>query len=451
MAFIMPFRGIRYDTAKVGNIEDVVSPPYDVISPEFQEELYLRHPNNIVRLILGKTNPGDAPGRDRYSRAAEYFGRWQKDAVLIRDEAPSIYYYIQGYKFGKREKTRKGFIALLRLEEFGKGSIYPHEKTLSGPKADRLNLMKACSANLCPVFSLYPESPEEKGRITGFLFDAGRGDPLMDVKGGDGVANKLWRIDNPEVIKKVTDSMRDKKLFIADGHHRYETALNYRNLMTQALKNPMKNPTGEEPFNYVMMYFASMDDEGLEIFPTHRVAHSLSEFKKEGFLKECGRYFSIEESVFDKGSEASVRDEFARKLCGAVGDTVRFGLVMKGVNAYYLLTLKGRGVMDGLFPDMAGVYKTLDVTVLHSVVLTKILGISPCAQEKQENLLYVKDINEAVEKVRSGKGQLAFLMNPTKVEDVKRVCEAGLLMPQKSTYFYPKLLSGLVINPLWDI
>ncbi|MBI5598743.1 MAG: DUF1015 domain-containing protein [Deltaproteobacteria bacterium] len=464
MAVVKPFSALRYSPDKAGDLNKVMAPPYDVISSEFQEELYRRSPYNVIRLILGKTNPDDSPGHDRYSRASECLDKWRKEGVLARDPAPAIYYYTQGYtsKDGVA-KTRRGFIALLKLEEFGKGSIHPHERTLSGPKADRLNLLKATEANLCCIFSLYPESkgvPPEK-RITAMLEAAASSNPIIAVKGDDEVTNKLWMIDDAEVIEKTASAMRDKTLFIADGHHRYETALNYRDLRLKSTPKPTSEAgwqageagwlAGTEPFNYVMMYFASMDDEGLEIFPTHRVVHGLNGFTAKAFLERLGSYFDMEEFAFAAMDEAAVRLRFMKKLGEGTKGSTRLGLFVRDRDAYYVLTLKGGKTMDRIFdPAMADVYKTLDVSVLHSLILGDVLGVSREAQERQENLLYVKDANEALDAGRKDKNQLVFLMNPTKVEDVKRVSEAGLLMPQKSTYFYPKLLSGLVINSFRD-
>src|SRR3990167_1914569 len=259
MAEIVPFRGILYNPKEVEDLNEVMAPPYDVISPEYQDMLYQMHPNNIIRLILGKTFPDDAPGNDRYSRAAAEFKKWQDKEVLKRDKIPAIYYYVQVYKVGTdlksvhngHRKVRKGFMALARLEEFGKGGIHPHEKTLAGPKADRLRLMEACDANFCCLFFLYSE-PEKT--VNMLLEDCCvTGAPLIDVMDDDGVESKVWRIEGQGIIKKVIAVISDKPLFIADGHHRYETALNYRNTM----KGRVKNYSGKESFNYVMLYFSN--------------------------------------------------------------------------------------------------------------------------------------------------------------------------------------------------
>ncbi|MEK7773552.1 MAG: DUF1015 domain-containing protein, partial [Deltaproteobacteria bacterium] len=406
--------------------------------------LYERHPNNIVRLILGKTNPDDSAGDDRYGRAAEDLSKWINDGVFVRDERPAIYYYTQSYalKDGARH-TRKGFIALSRIEEFGKGSIHPHEKTLSGPKADRLKLMQACGSNFSCIFSLYSDPgfklnrPLEEAVSTAL--------PLIDVGDDDGIENRLWRIDDPAVIKAVQEGMKNRALFIADGHHRYETALNYRNMM----RGKNKNFTGAEPYNYVMMYFSNMDDEGMTIWPTHRVIHSLKSFDEVKFIGICKEFFNVEEFSYNSETEPEVRARFLKTLETEGGEKTSFGLHIRHRDAYYVLTIKTPETMDKVFgAAIPEVFKKLDVTVLHSLILSKILGITQEAQERQENLVYVKSHEEAINACGREGNQLVFLLNPTRIEQVKAVAEAGSVMPQKSTYFYPKLLSGLVINLL---
>jgi len=446
MSDILPFRGILFNPEKIGDISKVMAPPYDVISPKLQDDLYSRHPNNIVRLEFGKTTPSDSEGNNRYSRAASFLHKWVEGGELVRDERPAIYYYTQTYTLADGKKqTRKGFIALSKLQEFGKGSIHPHEKTLSGPKADRLKLMKACESNFSCIFSLYSE-PELS--INRMLDEAAKGaSPLISAVDDDGIENKLWRIDDPRPIEMVSEAMKGKPLFIADGHHRYETALNYRNLMRE--KN--RNHTGNEPYNYVMMYFSNMDDQGMTIWPTHRVIHSLKGFEADSFVKECKNYFDLEEFAFDDRSEPEARKKFITRV-GAAGKTATaFGLFMRGRNVYYVLTLKFRDMMDRVFVDsIPEVFKGLDVTVLHSLILARILGITQEAQEKQENLIYVKSYDEAIAAGKKDSNQLVFILNPTRIQQVKSVAEAGLVMPQKSTYFYPKLLTGLVMNLLGE-
>lgn len=444
MAKIVPFRGILYNSERTGDLNKVVAPPYDVISPAYQEELYKRHPHNIVRLILGKAYPDDAPGNDRYSRAAADFKKWENDKILVRDEKPDIYYYVQVYKLKDGErKARKGFIALAELEEFGKGGIHPHEKTLAGPKADRLKLMEACNANFSCIFSLYSEPQKTINNLLEncCITDA----PIIDVVDDDGVESKVWRVAKPDVIKRVKEIMADKPLFIADGHHRYETALNYRNMMRERVKDY----TGREAFNYVMMYFSNMDDEGMTIMPTHRVIHSIQNFKQKSFLVNCSHFFDIEEVKWDSSIEPRIRKDFYKRMEEKGKKLPSFGLFISDMNSYFVLTLKEKGIMDKVFGNsIPDVFKSLDVTILYALILNNILGISASAQENQTNLVYVKGLDEALSEAKKDGRQMTFLLNPTKIEQVKAVASAGQVMPQKSTYFYPKLLSGLVINPI---
>lgn len=443
MARIAALRGILYNPKMIGDPAMVMAPPYDVISPNLQDTLYERHPYNMVRLILGKVYPNDRPGSDRYTRASMRFRRWQEEGVLVRDKKPSLYYYTQTYMLeGGHERTRRGFIALVRLEEFKSGVVIPHERTLSGPKRDRLMLIEATRANLCPIFSLYPE-PQRT--INNLLEENTPGPPLYEVVDDEGVINRLWRVTNAKVIKMVVDRMADKPLFIADGHHRYETALRFRNIM----RKRVKGFTGEEAFNYVMMYLCNMDDEGIEILPTHRVIHGIPGFIPRAFLVNCSHLFDIEEIRFDVTTEPGIRKAFYQRVEERGKGNHAFGLFVRGLDTYFILTLKDRDVMSNVFGDtIPEVYRPLDVTILHSLILEKLLGISHEAQERQTNIIYTKGRDEALELVRKRGGQLAFILNPTRMEEIKTVATAGYVMPQKSTYFYPKPLTGLVINPI---
>lgn len=444
MADIMPFRAVIYNHEKVGDMNKVMAPPYDVISAKLQDELYSRHANNFVKIDLNKTTPKDSVKDDRYSRAAALLSDWLAAGVLTRDDRPAIYYYTQTYreKDGTNQ-TRKGFIALTRLEEFGKGSIHPHEKTLSGPKADRLRLMQTTGANLSCIFSLYSEP--ELG-INKLLEGAtAEVPPVIDVKDDDAIVNRVWRVDDPTVIAQTARAMKGRALFIADGHHRYETALNYQKEMLAKTKTP----TGREAFNYIMMYCSNMDDEGMTIWPTHRVIHNLEILDANAFLARCKEHFKIDELPYNAGNEAAKRIELKSKVEDAGRSNIAFGLHIKDINVYYVLTLKDKDTMAKVFgTKIADVFKGLDVTVLHTLILSNILGITAEAQEKQTNLVYVKKSDEAIDAVDKGNNQIAFILNPTRIGQVKEVALTGQVMPQKSTYFYPKLLSGLTINIL---
>jgi uncharacterized protein (DUF1015 family) len=446
LAEIKPFRGVLYNTGRFGGLEFVTAPPYDVISPELQDKLYARHPKNIIRLILGKSLYDDEPGNDKYSRAIYNFAKWIEEGVLVRDTKPSIYRYTQTYRLADgTELTRKGFIALSRLEELDTGKIHAHEQTLAGPKADRLKLIQACRANFSSIFSLY----SDPGFTVNRQLDAAAKDvrPTLEVVDDEGILNRVWRLEDPELIESVVKAMGDKALFIADGHHRYETALNYRRLRSE--KGSGSTDSIDEAYNYVMMYFSNMDDEGMTIGPTHRVIHGIENLEHEAFLGECKKYFNIDKFECSINDDSKERDAFLGRLQSAERSLSVFGLALKGSPACYILTLKTAETMSSVFGDsIPEVFKCLDVTVLHVLILSKILGITREAQEAQLNIVYVKSYNEAISAMADDKNQMLFLLNPTRMEQVTAVAEAGLVMPQKSTFFYPKLLSGLVINML---
>jgi len=441
MAKIVPFRGLRYNSAQIGNPERVMAPPYDVISPALQEELYRRDPHNVVRLILGKTGEGDNETDNRYTRAAADFRKWQEEGVLERDQEPSLYLYDQEYPLeGGETVVRKGFMALTRLEDFSSGVVKPHEKTLSGPKTDRLHLTKACSANFSPIFSLYSDpccvleslTRKEKDRA-----------PELEVADDDGVKHRLWLVTDPAILQKAQDLLDSKPLFIADGHHRYETALNYRDVMRE--QHP--GYTGKELFNYVLMYFANMEDQGMLIFPTHRLLYNLTDFNLSSFLKALEQFFNVEPRSIDPGDPEARRE--ARRILREKGEERHVLSLFAGGETLYFLTLRDASIMDRFFDEKAPkALRTLDVSILHRLILENLLNITPEAQEQQTNLKYVKNFDDPFDLVQDGEFQLAFLMNATRMNEVRDVANAGEKMPQKSTYFYPKLLTGLVINKI---
>lgn len=438
MAHIQPLRGLRFDPALAGSLDGLVSPPYDVIDPAQQDELYRRSPHNVVRIDFGKTEPGDGDAENRYSRAGALLGRWVAEGVLARDPEPSLYVLEEDYRDDLGQpRTRKGFVAAVRLEDPESGLYRPHEKTLAGPKADRLDLMRACRANLSPIFGLY-DDPEHAVR-KGLEASAEASEPLARVAAFDGVVNRLWRVSDPAVLEGVARAMEGKSFFIADGHHRYETALNYRNLMREA--HP--GYTGQEPWNFVMMYLANLWSPGLTIFPTHRVVHGLPAAAVADLPARLAEHFEVEEvSGGDRGLFDGLRAHRSE------GHT--FGLAVHADDRLWTLRLRDEAVMDRLLAGRApAALRTLDVTVLHSLILERILGIDERAQEAQTHLRYVKGSEELLRVVREEDVQLGFLLNPTRVEEVKAVAELGERMPQKSTFFYPKLLTGLVLNPLW--
>lgn len=441
MAKIAPFRAFRYNPDRIEDPASVMAPPYDVISPELQDDLYRRNPYNLVRLILGRIEDTDDETNNRYIRAAADFREWQQQNILVRDETPSIYLYDEEYVAeGIGTVIRKGFLALARIEDFASGVVKPHEKTLSGPKTDRFNLTKACGANFSPIFGLYADPCCVLEALTR---DRRSGQPDLEITDDDGVKHRLWQVTDPATIDKARELLDNKPLFIADGHHRYETALNYRNYM----REKVGNYSGKELFNYVLMYFANMEDQGMQIFPTHRLIHSLPDFNLKRFLADLNQFFEVEACDLnpdDPGSRDAVRTILQQK--GSQKDTLA---VYAGGQSIYYLSLIDKGIMDRFFDETTSkALRTLDVSVLHRLILEHILGITPEAQERQTHLKYVKNFDEPFSAVRSGEFQLAFLMNATRMSEVRDVANAGEKMPQKSTYFYPKLLTGLVFNKI---
>ena len=447
MAHIIPFKGILYNKEKIGDIKDIVALPYDVISPTEQENLYKRHENNVVRLILGKESNSDTPDNNRYTRAKNSFESWQRDSILIKDAFPSIYVYSQEYHLGETEgfekKKRIGFIALSKLEDFGEGGIHPHENTLSKPKEDRLKLLQHCNANFSSIFGLFSDPSK---RIDSVLKDYMRHSPLYDLVDDAGMRHTLWAIRDNRAIQIITSVMSDKQVFIADGHHRYETAINYRNEM----RGKLPDFSGEELYNYVMMYFTNTNPEGLSILPIHRLVSNLSDFDKKKMVEKAGEFFNIEKLSFNESDEKAVRKRLFSDMKERGEKEHIFGMYI-GDDDYILLTLKEGGQGSGVRGQEevnSKQLKKLDVTILHTILIEKILGISDKSLAEQKNITYTISGDEAIKDVKSGKYQIALFLNPTKIEEVKDVAAAGEKMPQKSTFFYPKLITGLVMNKL---
>ena len=379
----------------------------------------------MVRLIPGREE-------DRYASAASFLDHWKKNGILSDAKTPSLYLLHQTFQNRENMRVvRKGLIALCRLEEFEKKVVLPHEKTLSKPREDRLRLFKATGANFSQIFSLYSD-PEKK--VDRHVNGTARDIPMIDVTYED-VQNRMWRIEDKDVIQAVQRELALKQVLIADGHHRYETALAYRDLMRA--QNPRH--TGTELYNYVMMFFTNVDDDGLVIFPTHRLVHSLAGFDPERFLESASEHFIVRE----------FKDEEAALSALESSSVTSFAVLMTGNPTIEMLSLRPASIPSEIIGDpIPDVVKNLDVTILHSVLLKDVLGISAEAQEQKKNLDYVRDSRDAFQAVLKGRAQLAFVMNATKIQQVRNVATSGHTMPQKSTFFYPKLLTGLVINDM---
>jgi uncharacterized protein (DUF1015 family) len=436
MAEIVPFRGILY-TAGAGDAARLLAPPYDVISPRERAELAAADPHNCVRLILPEPAAGQ-PAESKYEEAARTLRRWLDEGVLARDARPAVYRYHQRFlDLGGRPIVRKGFIARVRLHRFDEGVILPHERTLSGPKVDRLHLMRATHAHFSQIFGLYPD-PERRSDA---LFEPLEATPPAVVaRTGDGVEQRLWRATDGATVRALAALMAERKVYIADGHHRYETMIALRDELRPLARSPRSS------VEYGVMFFCNMDDPGLVVFPTHRVLHGLAGFDRDRLLESAKRYFAI--------AEYALPDLKARlSEAGLKGPA--FAMASAGQSSAHVFQLRPDIDLDSIAAmPRAPSLRALDVTILHAIVLETLLGIDKAAQEKQTNLGYVKDWDKAIAELKSSKDesgnavQAVFLMNPTKVSQVKAVADAHEVMPQKSTFFYPKIASGLVVNPV---
>ncbi|MCK6467655.1 MAG: DUF1015 domain-containing protein [Candidatus Brocadia sinica] len=433
MAILKPFRGLRYNQDIITDISAVVTPPYDVISPQDQERYYQIHPNNIIRLDLGKDFPGDTAEVNKYTRAADFLASWREKGILKQEDAPAIYIYDQEFLSGNRWLVRRGFISLVKLEPFDKGYIYPHEQTLPGPKADRLKLTQSCRANLSSIFALFPD---ENNVIDGYLSTLAHTKPDMDFIDDTGVKNRLWVIKEKQTIDRLVTLMKEKPLFIADGHHRYETALVYKEQMYKENGRP-----GDDlPSNYVMMVCVSMNNNGLKILPAHRLVRNIKDYRFGRILQSIQESFKVE--LLGKG--CSVEDFMSSLNNETKGHT--FIMYVGQDDTCYKLRLSNEKLLDAVFAKDHPEWRHLDAGILHGVIINKILGINSTDVTLKDYVKYVKDEAEAVSFVRSGQYQLAFFLKPTRIEQVREIAMARKVMPPKSTYFYPKLITGIVIN-----
>ena len=407
MATVKGFRGIRYNPEKIENFGDVLAPPYDVINSKEQEELYNKNPYNVIRLILSK-----GEGDSKYQEAAQTFRSWIENDTLTHDEEPSIYPYYQEFEENGKKLTRKGFLAAVKIEDFSTKKILPHERTFPHHKRDRLKLNTACKANMSPVFSVYsdPEITIEK-----LLDEKLTSEPIFDITNEDGVRNKLWKISDPDTISFIGNHLEDKSLLIADGHHRYETAIEYRNIQREL----NGGAASDKPYEYVMMFLSNAEDEGLIINPTHRVLKNMGNLDLASFLNKLGEEFNIEKMPYEEGLSDIGYEEFT--------------ILTKDPEFVYRASLKAKNTES---PN------SLAVTLLHNNVFNKIID------EESAGILYTKFLDEAVSLVQGGEYELAFVLPELRASDIFDVVLTGDRMPQKTTYFYPKILSGLVFNPL---
>jgi uncharacterized protein (DUF1015 family) len=431
MANIAPFQGIRYNAHKVGDLSKVVSQPYDRVRYGLQEQYYDLHAYNIVRITKGKEYESDGPDHNVYTRAHDYYRTWLDAGYLLRDTGPALYVYHQTFTLPDgTELTRKATIAALELVEFREGIVLPHERTLSGPKVDRLNLLRATSVNFGQIFMLYPDA---ENRINGLL-DAAVAGRAADIDVRElfekDVRQQVWVVSDPETVAAVVAEMAPKRgLIIADGHHRYETALNYRNEMRRQHPNAPANAG----FNYRMVTLVSMDDPGLTILPTHRLITSYPNGTTAEILAGARKYFEV--------TPMASRADLDAAMAEATLADRRIGLYD---GSYYLLRLRDPKFMAGAVPDRAPEWRMLDVSILHELLIERVIGISKERVEAKENIDYHRDLEMALGEVDQGRAVCVFIMNPTRMEEVKACSEKDEKMPQKSTDFYPKVITGLV-------
>jgi len=439
MATVRPFQGIRYNKKKIGDLSLVVAPPYDVISDAHQVELCERHPRNVIRLILGEPGENEGDSQAFYAASAERFQAWRADETLTTDPSPAIYLTAVDFTVGDRTYTRFGIITYVGLEPFENKVVLPHERTSSKVKTDRLNLMKATAANYCQIFSLYTDSGNEV--LNTVRASVGEQEPVADLVDDAGERHRLWVVSDREVIEKVSAAMAEKRLYIADGHHRYETALNYQKWVAE------NDPAFDEnhPANFIMMYLASTTDPGLIILPTHRLLPRVSPEMMADLLDRAAEFFDIQEVPFAKNDRETAQADFMTVLrAGSSQNTI--GLVINGRSAFYLLTPRSDAIEEVLGDDVPRALRRLDVTILTQMILIRILGYTQAELDEEKVIDYSSDDAEAVEAVLSGQCAVSFLLNATRNDQMQTVAAEGEIMPRKTTFYYPKVLTGLVMS-----
>ena len=433
-----PFKAFRFDADIVGDVGSCIAPPYDVISPAQQQQLYEKNKYNIVRIIKGKATPSDNDNNNQYTRAADYLNNWIKEGVLEQDSTETIYAYVQDFQLAGTGLQRFSFIALARLEEFGE-TVRPHEQILDKPMLDRLNLKRATTAGFGLVLMLYEDEQRIAEKI---IKQAVTTESLIDFIDEQNVRHRLFTITGKEDIEQISKMMNDKSCIIADGHHRYMTALTYY------------KESGNTTAKYQMLAFTNTCQEGLVVLATHRLVGNLENFNMDKLIADLRENFEITQFKFDPNPQAraGARQKMLAQLKAEHdNDKNAFGIYAAN-NVFYVAVLKDKRTMDSVVPNMGSAWRTLDVSVLHKLILEKLLGIDEERIAKGGNLEYVKDTHNAIDntisQVDAGQKQVAFFMNPVKMQQLKTVTDAGEKMPQKSTYFYPKMYTGLTIQKL---
>ena len=441
MAEIRPFKGLRYNTQKV-KLEEVITEPYDRIPPAKQEEYYARNPYNEVRIILGKDDDQEHPEKDKYKRAKIYLDEWKNEGVLIQEDEDALYLYEQEFEIQGTQKKRLGLIARVKLEEFSSRKVLPHERTFPKHKVDRLNLLRATNTNTGQIFLLYKDDDKNVQRAVEKARE--KAELEADVKDEDNFRHLMWIVRDKDDIQSIQEAMADRVLIIADGHHRYETSLNYQ----KEILEEIKETKGDESFNYIMMTLFRLDDPGLVILPTYRLIKDLDKLSEEGLKSLLDPYFEISEIDWADTSDKSALVEAQKRVSTK---SFTFAAYVAQLKKFLIFQLRSENILESeISENKSKEWKSLDVAILHSLIIDKLEALSSGPFSQENSVSYIRNLDEGVEKVKQGHYQMIFLLKPVSLGQVRDVVENGELMPQKSTDFFPKLKSGLVMNPLGE-
>ncbi len=438
MADIKPFKMVKYNGSCAQELDKIITPPYDVISDEEQEDFYKAHPNNIIRLVLGKTHKEDTKQNNRYTRAASTLQSWLMQGVLAKDEKPGYMVYQMEYEAPEGgRKMIDGVVAMVRVDDYGKGKVLPHEKTYKGPKEDQLNLTRACRAHLTPIHALFDDDGEA---VRSLYKDLMQTPPEIEARDSQGDIHRAWSLDDEVIVEKIADIIGEKSIFIADGHHRYETARAYKQEMDSKV-----DTNGDAGHDHVMMYLTPMDHPGLLIRPAYRMVKGLNSVDIKGFLKRVKPCFETDSIYFDSSGKDEAFETLVKRIEGHKDIGGKFGMIVHGEKCFRILRLKDFSCVDQYIdPSIPNALRNLDVTVLREVVIAR--GLRLDREEVEGFIEYTASTETLLKKVENGKVQIGFLMNPTRVDQMRKAAELGHKLPQKSTFFYPKVCSGLVIN-----
>ncbi len=438
MAEISPFHIVRYNGSCAGELDRIVTPPYDVISSKQQEEFYAAHPYNMIRLVLGRQYPEDGPDNNRYTRAAQTLSEWLHAGALVRLAKPGLTIYQLEFDCPDgRHQVLDGIVALVKVDDYGKGRVLPHEKTYKGPKQDQLNLLRACKAHFTPIHALFNDPTNTVlGHYRRFMEQP----PQQQATDRGGIIHRTWEFDDPEIIERIAETISPESIFIADGHHRYETSMAYRSEVEAA--HAMTNGTGHR---YVMMYLTSMAHPGLTILPAHRMIRGLASFDVKAILERLSPLFSIEEIPFTEENRMQAAADLTNRVDAYSSQGGAFGMVTRNESCYRLLRVKDPDGIDRVLdPAIPHALRTLDVTIMGEVIKGYALCLDPHNCEGM--IEYTPSAEDAVNRTHAGEFQASFILNPTRVDQVQKAAELGHKLPHKSTYFFPKLASGLVLN-----